>query len=98
MMRSHQGIDSSFSQTSRCIQHQVILLASKNMVPTISASVSCETLGSNQHHHQELERQSRSTCFRWWLRCEESAFGDGPWFGSSDLNKETAGNYEDFGT
>jgi hypothetical protein len=25
-------------------------------------------------------------------------FGDGRWFGSSDLNKETAGNYQDFGT
>ena len=28
MMRSHQGIDSFFDQTSRCFQNQVILLAS----------------------------------------------------------------------
>jgi hypothetical protein len=32
------------------------------------------------------------------LRREESAFGDGRWFGSSDLNQETPGNYQDFGT
>jgi len=32
------------------------------------------------------------------LGCEESAFGDGRWLGSSGLNKETAGNYRDFGT
>jgi hypothetical protein len=32
------------------------------------------------------------------LRCEESTVGDGRWFGSSDLNRETAGNYQDFGT
>jgi hypothetical protein len=31
------------------------------------------------------------------LRGDESAVGDGRWFGSSDLNKETAGNYQDFG-
>jgi hypothetical protein len=31
------------------------------------------------------------------LRSEEAAFSDGYWFGSSDLNKETAGNYQDFG-
>jgi hypothetical protein len=45
MMRLHQGIDSSFSQTFRCIEHQVIAPASERVVPTISASVSCKTLG-----------------------------------------------------
>jgi hypothetical protein len=44
-MHLHQGIDSSFSQTFRKMEHQVILPASERVVPTISASVSCKTLG-----------------------------------------------------
>ena len=43
-MRLHQGID-SFRQTFRCMEHQTILPASERVVPTISARVSCKTLG-----------------------------------------------------